>query len=110
MELLVVIAILGIIGTIVTINLTGTLKNEQKKECEDFVSEVEEAACTYVSLNNKEIICNRNNCSPIPLSILVSEGLITRENDPCTKQAIDLNSTVIVTWDKNGKKECKYGR
>ena len=107
-ELILVVAILGVISVIATISLTQTLKNTHQQECDDFVMEIEDAACVYVNLSDKEIICTRNNCSPIPLSILVSEGLITSETDACTNQDINLEETVTITWSEEGEKSCSY--
>ena len=107
-ELILVVAVLGIVGVIVTISLTGTLQNTRQKECDDFVMEVEEAACVYVNLSNKDVMCTRSHCSPIPLSILVSEGLITSEIDACTNSEIDLDETVSITWSGEGEKTCTY--
>ena len=107
-EIIVVIAILGVLSTIVTIGLTSTLDNTNKDDCNNFVKEIEEAACVYVSMSNKKIVCNREVCEDIPLSILVSEGLIKRDTDGCTKKELDLNSTVSVTWSSEGEKTCTY--
>lgn len=107
-ELLLVIAIMGAIGVIATVSLTHTLQNTNQRKCDDFVKEVEDAACVYSGLSNKEIICTRTNCPPISLSILVSEGQITSETDACTGKDIDLTKTVTVTWDDDGEKKCTY--
>lgn len=107
-ELLLVIAIMGVIGVIATISLTSTLKNTNQRKCDDFVMEVEDAACVYSSLSNKEIVCTRTNCPPISLEVLVREGQITSEVDACTGKDIDLTKTVTVSWDDNGEKTCTY--
>lgn len=103
-----VIAIMGVIGVIATVSLTHTLKNTNQKKCDDFVKEVEDAACVYSGLSNKEIICTRTNCPPIPLEILVKEGHIRSEVDACTGEDIDLTQTVTVSWDSTGEKNCIY--
>lgn len=107
-EVIVVIAILGMLSVIVTISLTSTLDNTNQNTCNRFVTEVEEAACVYAALSNKEVVCNRSNCEPIPLKYLVEEGLIKSLKDGCTNSDIDLSETVTVTWDENGEKNCKY--
>ena len=107
-ELLMVIAIMGVIGVIVTISFSGTLKNTNQRKCDEFVKEVEDAACVYSGLTNKEVICNRNNCEPIRLEILVKEGHIKSEKDACTGQDIDLSETVTISWSNEGEKICEY--
>ncbi len=107
-ELLIVIAVISIIGVMATISLTSTLKNTNQQKCDDFVKELEDAACVYSGLSNKEIVCTRDNCAPIKLDILVSEGLITSEVDACTGSDIDLNATVTVSWNSEGEKTCTY--
>ena len=107
-ELLVVVAIMALLGTIITVSLTGSLNDAHQKECDEFVHEVENAACVYVGFSNKQVICNRTNCAPIKLDLLVSEGLIKSEADTCTGEEIDLNETVTISWDDNGEKTCKY--
>ena len=108
MELLVVVIILGMLGTIITISLTKTLKNTNQATCDEFIKEVEDAACVYVSKNDKEIICNRNNCEPIKLEYLISEGLVDSETNACTGKDINKEETVSVTWNEEGEKICHY--
>ena len=99
-EIIVVIGIMGVIASIITISLTGTLNSTKKDECDNFVKEIEEAACAYASFNNK--------CEDIPLSLLVEEGLIISETDKCTQKNLDLEATVSVEWNSKGDKICTY--
>ena len=107
-ELLVVVVILGMLGTIITISLTKTLKNTNQDSCDEFVKEVEDAACVYVSKSDKKVICNRNICNPIKLEYLITEGLIDSEIDVCTGKDINKEETVSVTWNEEGEKICHY--
>ncbi len=107
-EILAVLAVLGVIGVIVTISLTNTLNTTNQESCNQFIQEVEDAACVYAGLSNKSIVCNRQNCNPIPLSVLVSEGFIKSEIDKCTNEEINLDATVSVSWDESGLKTCHY--
>ena len=106
-EILVVIAILGVAGTVITISLNTTLHNANQKRCDEFVRKIEDAACAYTSMSKKTVVCNRNNCAPIKLSTLISEGFIEEETDVCTGNAIDANQTVTITWPNN-EKICTY--
>ena len=107
-EILIVVAILGVAGTVITISLNATLNNANQKRCDEFVKKIEDAACTYTSMSKKSIVCNRNNCAPIKLSTLISEGFIEEEKDVCTGEAINTNQTVTVTWNSSGEKSCTY--
>lgn len=106
-EILVVIAILGAIGTVITISLNSTLHNANQKRCDEFVRKIEDAACAYTSMSKKSVVCNRNNCAPIKLSTLISEGFIEDEVDVCTGNSINTNQTVTITWPNN-EKTCTY--
>ena len=107
-ELLVVIAVLAVIGTIVTVSLTSSLENTNQKQCDEFVLDIEEAACVYAGINANKERCNRKTCPPIKLSELINEGLIDGGVDICTGNDINLNETVTVTWNSYGEKICKY--
>jgi len=107
-EMLLVVAIMGALGIIITISLIHTLKSTNQKKCDDFVKEVEDAACVYSGLSNKEIVCTRTNCAPIKLDVLVREGKVVSEIDACTNKEIDLEETVTVTWNSDGEKICTY--
>ena len=108
-ELIVVVAIMALLGTVITVSLTNTLQQANQDDCDKFVREIEDAACVYSQLSDKKVICNRTDCAPIKLSILVSEGMIESEVDVCTGQSIDLEQTVTITWDaETGEKKCEY--
>ena len=107
-ELLAIITIIALLGTVATISLTKTHQNINQDSCNEFVKEIEEAACVYVSKYDKEIVCNNNNCEPIKVEYLINEGLIQSEKDTCTGKEIDKNATVSITWDDDGEKSCRY--
>lgn len=107
-ELVLVIAVMGILGVIITLNLSSTLKDANQRKCDDFVLEIEEAACVYTNLTNKVVTCTRSNCPPVSLGVLVSEGQIKSESDACTGEDLDLNETVTISWDNSGEKKCVY--
>ena len=102
-EIIAVIAILGVIGTVFIVSLSNTLNKTQVSECENFVSNIESAACTFASLH-----CSRDEECNITLNTLINEGLFTKEDDDCTGKAIDGEATVSVTWDAKGEKKCTY--
>ncbi len=107
-EIIIVIAILGTLGVLITLNLSNTLNNAKDDECNSFVEEIERTACVYVGLSNKKIECTREKCEPVTLKLLIEEGMIDEGINPCTKEDIDLNDTVTVSWNDEGEKVCKY--
>ena len=108
MELLAVIAIIGLLGTVATISLTKTHQNINQDSCNEFVKEIEDAACVYVNKYDKEIVCDHNSCEPVKVEYLINEGLIQSEIDTCTGKEIDKNATVSITWNEEGEKNCHY--
>jgi len=107
-ELLVVIAVLGLVGTIATISLNGSLLGANQRQCDEFVKEIEDAACVYASLSTNKKECNRDKCDPIKLGELINQGLVEVRKDACTGNDIDLNETATVTWNESGEKICEY--
>ena len=110
MELLVVIAIIGIMGTIVTINLTKSFRDAKERGCAEFIKRVEEGTCVYASLSNKTVVCTRDDCEPIPLQAVISAGFVKEEFNACTERPIEeyYDTTITVTWSPKGQKECNY--
>lgn len=107
-ELLVVLAVMALLSTIVTVSLTSSLKNAHQKECDEFITEIENAACVYVEMSDKEVVCTRTNCAPIKLNYLIRAGLVKNETDMCTGKSVNSNETVTITWDDTGEKHCEY--
>ena len=102
-EIIIVIAILGVVGTVITINLTSTLNSTNQKQCDEFVRKIEDAACSYTSMSKKIVVCNRNK-----LRTLITEGFVEEKVDTCTGKPIDENQTVTITWNSSGEKNCTY--
>ena len=111
-ELLIVIAVIGLLGTIVTINLSKTLENTKTERCNDYIKEVEEAACVYVGLSKNSSIASacRNNGCDINLSTLVEEGLLdekTHTDLKNTEYCQAYQDKVNITFN-DGEKICNY--
>ena len=107
-ELLMVIAIIGILGVLVTINLTKTLQDTSQKNCDEFVKRIEDAACVYASLSTKRGECTPLRGCEITLEELVVSGNVKEENDACTGKELDLSKNVSVKWNNRGLKTCSY--
>ena len=110
MELLVVIAIIGIMGTIVTVNLSRSFREAKENGCKEFVKRIEDGACVYASLSNKTVVCTRDDCNPIPLDAIIGAGFVKEEINACTERPIEeyLSETVTVRWTARGQKICTY--
>ena len=110
LELLVVIAIIGMLGTVVTISLTRSYQDAKKQGCREMVKRIEDGTCVYTALSNKQVTCNRGDCEPIPLELIVSEGFVKEDFDACTDGPIEdsYSSVITVTWDAKGEKTCCY--
>ncbi len=122
-ELIVVIAILGLIGVMVTVNLTKTMKKYSENDCQEFIESVQEAACTYAEIKFdedndgiKEVYCDRSSrdytkSSPctITLGKLYADGLIDDEVNKCTGDKLNADdSKVINIYWENGTKICEF--
>ena len=92
-ELLVVITLLGVLGIIVTVSLNNTLKNTEEEKCENYIKEVEEAACVYVELSRKEMPCLRPAGCTVPVSLLYEDGMIEENYNECEKKEIDFKDS-----------------
>ena len=125
-EIIAVVAILGLLGVLITVNLNKLLKDTDDKKCTEFISEVEEAACTYASLTkldsegnklydangNRILNCNRSDGScTFSIEKLYEEGMIDSEVNSCNDEKLTNSNgkKVIVSWDsRTGEKICKY--
>ena len=106
-ELLAVSAILATIGIVITISLTASLNNQNQKNCDAFVQELEDAASVYAGLKSS----NCANPCEIKVQTLVIEGLINSEIDACTGtlvENIEESVTVTCAWSNIGEKSCVY--
>ena len=110
-ELLAVVSIISVLGIIITISFTKSLGNANQKQCDQFVKEVEDAACVYAGLSKQDPdhYCNRNlgSCD-LSVQFLLENGYINSEVDSCTGTDIDTTKSVHVSWDSNGNKTCVY--
>lgn len=106
-ELLIVVALLGTLAIIITVNMTASFQKTKQEECSKFVKDIEDLACVYASLSNKEVPCERGIGCTLTLDLLVREGL-NYEKDVCTNGDLDLTNTVSVSYDASGEKICRY--
>jgi prepilin-type N-terminal cleavage/methylation domain-containing protein len=117
-ELLVTIGLIAIVTTIIVVNTSGLQTKETSVEATKFQDRITSAGCSFIDaeVNNiSRVKCKNGATCQVPLSLLVSEGLIDEnEIDPATNKKVsdELDSVYVeVTWEtKDGYKEktCKY--
>ena len=112
-ELLVTIGLIAIISTLIVVNMTGMQTKESSAEYTKFQDQLTSAGCSFIDadINNiSRVKCKNGATCQVPLSLLVSEGLIDAETiDPQTKKKVSEeqdNIYINVAWtESNGYKE-----
>ena len=57
-ELIAVIALLGVLGVVITISVSNNISKNKENECNNFIKEIETAACVYESTHE----CDSDIC------------------------------------------------
>lgn len=105
-ELLMVIVLIGIIALIFTPNIMTMINKNNTKSCDNFKNNIVSSAKMYVAENkyNMEFTCEANSKSRT-LQELVEGGYLKEPViNPITKETVDLNSKVNITFDCSTKK------
>ena len=103
-ELIVTITLIVIISVTVGVSITGMLDRQEEKDTEDYVNQIQDAACVYAEINDI-----RSN-DTVSIGELIAAGLldsslkIPSNDNPITPYN---NDRVSITWD-NGEKTCTY--
>ena len=114
-ELIATLALIAIIATVILINMTGIKSNQDEVSATRFVSNIEEAGCTYIDMSIRQT--DRNTCKEssiysnvdtlsiddpsipavckVSLATLIEEGLV--EGD---KKDLETNLTAKDEEDK----------
>ncbi len=108
-ELLVCLALVTAITTTITVGVRALLGKQQEKEHNTYIKTVEDAACTYASVNNLRDKCvNKNNCElTIKKEDIIKAGLLDENLTSPIKEYIPSNN-ITVTWNTEGNKVCTY--
>ena len=112
-ELLVTIGLIAIISTLIVVNMTGLQTKESSAEYTKFQDRLTSAGCSFIDadVNNiSRVKCKNGATCEVPLSLLISEGLIEADTiDPNTKKKVSDeqdNIYIKVDWtESNGYKE-----
>lgn len=119
-ELMMTIVLIALMATIVIVNTQGLESKQNTKSATKQITNIETAACSLIEQLNFNDIYHRtrdncktaNNCN-IPLTLLVSEGLIDEEenydNEGTKIKDVKNNIIVEVRWEQNGsyvEKKC----
>ena len=101
--IIVVIALLAAISVTVGVSMTGLFGKEEDKKYNAYKTEIENAACLYVEINNI------TTAETINKETIVRAGLIKKDlKNPKNNKTILEDSTIIgvkVSW-KNNEKKC----
>ena len=109
-ELIVTIAIMALIGVVISTNMLGLFSNEEDKKYEEFLSQIEEAACIYVETawsDSTRTNCRSTNNCTVTINQLILKGYISDDlKDPSTGLMVTNNPDeykVTVSWINNVK-------
>ena len=103
-ELIVTITLIVIISVTVGVSITGMLDRQEEKDTEDYVNQIQDAACVYAEIN--DISSN----DTVSIGELIAAGLLDSSlKNPSNDNPITSynNDRVSITWD-NGEKTCTY--
>lgn len=99
-ELIVTIGLMVLIGIVISTNMLGILSDEEDKEYETFVKEIEDSACMYVETaeNFDRSGCMKNGCS-VSINDLIGKGYLDEELiDPSTGSEVSTDTEVSINW------------
>lgn len=104
-EVIVVIVIIVILSLILIPNVMLFINKNDIKSCEKLITNIESSAKIYVSENKYTLGFDCSNVAKeISLKTLVEEGdLSSPIINPKTKEPIDLNTTIAVTYNCTDK-------
>lgn len=100
-----VIAIISILLIVLVPNAMLFVNKNNKKSCEKLIDNIESATKMYVNQNKYELGFDCSGVSKdIKLSTLIKGGYLSNDvTNPITKEEINLNNTVSVTYNCNNK-------
>lgn len=110
-ELIVTIGVMVLIGIVISTNMLGILSNQEDKEYDTFVKEIEDSACMYVETaeNLDRSACIKSGCT-VSINDLINAGYLDKNlKDPSNGKFIKENPDnyiVKVSWGDNVK-TCK---
>lgn len=104
-ELIITIGLMALIGIVIATNMSGLFSKQNDEEYEAFKKKMEDSACMYVELYNKEA-CKVAGCT-ISVEQLIKVGYIEDTlKDPSTGEFITKDKEkyqVKVSWKDNVK-------
>lgn len=103
-ELLVTIVIIAAISVTVGLNMNGMLARQKDKDVAAFEKKVEDAACTYATLNDIK------EGREVSIETLIAEGLLDKELvNPATGNTIieEKEEKATIKYENN-EKVCEY--
>lgn len=98
-ELIVTIALLGMVGVVISVNLTNMTKKQNSDKEAEFKKIVEDAACAYVGLSY--VMCDETSGCDISGETLITKGLVDEKIN-----GYSVNEVKVEVKFDNGKKIC----
>ena len=103
-ELIITITLIAIISVTIGVSMSGMLSRQEDNKLEEYITDIEEAACTYAELHD-----NSSN-DTVKIDTLIQEGYLSTElTHPINEDSITnyANDEVEIVWE-DGKRSCNY--
>jgi prepilin-type N-terminal cleavage/methylation domain-containing protein len=117
-ELMVTLVLIGLMSTIILVNVVGLQSKTEDQSYNAFVAKIEAAASAYIDEQQntylREACFNVKDGCNISLKTLIEEGLIDADlKDPQDNSHVKENHCVNIKWEQDGsanykKKVCTY--
>ncbi len=110
LEILAVITIIGIVGGIGFLSYDYLIEEAENKEYEIYINSIENAACTYASVQDlREDCINPNDCTlTVYKEQLIEEGYLDKEYLETINDKKETSLTIQIKWSEEGNKTCIY--
>ena len=106
-ELLITITLITVISVAAGVGINEMFARQRERNYEQFVKTIENAGCTYESIDNR---LDNSGTMYVSACRLITDGLLsTKLSNPTTKENLSKNSKVCVkvSRDSEGKKTCE---
>jgi prepilin-type N-terminal cleavage/methylation domain-containing protein len=105
-ELLITITLITVISVAAGVGINEMFTRQRERNYEQFVKTIENAACTYESIENR---LDNEGTTYVSVCKLITDGLLSNTlSNPLNKEKLTKNSKVCVkiNRDSNGEKTC----
>lgn len=105
-ELLITITLITIISVAAGVGINEMFSRQRERNYEQFVKTIENAACTYESIENS---LDNEDTTYVSVCKLITDGLLSNKlSNPLNNENISKNSKICVKVNRNseGQKSC----